>query len=97
MEIKLLKEEIKNIQEPRRVKYGNVRHKLEDIIIIGVVFENNEKYELTRYFITSLTNIDEFAGTVQNIGQLKTNCIGAKMLCSVKILRVHEKIILRSI
>lgn len=30
------KEEIKNIQEPRRTRYGNIRHKLEDIIIIGL-------------------------------------------------------------
>lgn len=36
MEIKKLKEEIKNIQEPRRTRYGNIRHKLEDIIIIGL-------------------------------------------------------------
>lgn len=36
MDIEELKEEIKNISEPRRVKYGNIRHKLEDIIIIGL-------------------------------------------------------------
>lgn len=36
MEIKTLKEEIKNISEPRRTTYGNIRHKLEDIIIIGL-------------------------------------------------------------
>lgn len=36
MEIKKLKEEIKNINEPRRTGYGNIRHKLEDIIIIGL-------------------------------------------------------------
>lgn len=36
MEIKKLKEEIKNISEPRRTTYGNIRHKLEDIIIIGL-------------------------------------------------------------
>ena len=36
MEIKALKEEIKKITEPRRISYGNIRHKLEDIIIIGV-------------------------------------------------------------
>lgn len=36
MEIKKLKEEIKNISEPRRTAYGNIRHKLEDIIIIGL-------------------------------------------------------------
>lgn len=34
--IKKLKEEIKNIEEPRRTKYGNIRHKLEDILIIGL-------------------------------------------------------------
>ena len=32
MNIEELKEEIKNIQEPRRTRYGNIRHKLEDII-----------------------------------------------------------------
>ena len=36
MRIEKLKEEIKNIQEPRRTGYGNIRHKLEDIIIIGL-------------------------------------------------------------
>ena len=36
MEIKKLKEKIKNISEPRRTTYGNIRHKLEDIIIIGL-------------------------------------------------------------
>ena len=36
MEINKLKEEIKNITEPRRVSYGNIRHKLEDIIVIGL-------------------------------------------------------------
>ena len=36
MEIKTLKEEKKNISEPRRTGYGNIRHKLEDIIIIGL-------------------------------------------------------------
>ena len=32
-----LKSEIKNLTEPRRTAYGNVRHKLEDIIIIGLL------------------------------------------------------------
>ncbi len=36
MRIESLKEEIKNIKEPRRTRYGNIRHKLEDIIIIGL-------------------------------------------------------------
>lgn len=36
MKIEELKKEIKNINEPRRTKYGNIRHKLEDIIIIGL-------------------------------------------------------------
>ena len=36
MKIAKLKEEIKNIREPRRTGYGNIRHKLEDIIIIGL-------------------------------------------------------------
>ena len=36
MNIEELKEEIKNIQEARRTRYGNIRHKLEDIIIIGL-------------------------------------------------------------
>ena len=36
MEIKGLKDVIKNITEPRRTAYGNIRHKLEDIIIIGL-------------------------------------------------------------
>ena len=34
MKIESLKEEIKNVKEPRRTGYGNIRHKLEDIIII---------------------------------------------------------------
>jgi len=36
MSIEELKEGIKNIREPRRTGYGNVRYKLEDIIIIGL-------------------------------------------------------------
>lgn len=36
MKVEELKEEIKNIKEPRRTEYGNIRHKLEDIIIIGL-------------------------------------------------------------
>ena len=31
--IETLKEEMKNITEPRRTRYENIRHKLEDIII----------------------------------------------------------------
>ena len=36
MRVETLKEEIKTIQEPRRTSHGNIRHKLEDIIIIGL-------------------------------------------------------------
>ena len=36
MNIEELKEGIKKIREPRRTGYGNIRHKLEDIIIIGL-------------------------------------------------------------
>ncbi|HCB95716.1 MAG TPA: hypothetical protein DEP65_08970 [Ruminococcus sp.] len=36
MKIEELKEGIRNISEPRRTGYGNIRHKLEDIIIIGL-------------------------------------------------------------
>jgi len=36
MKIEELKDEIKKISEPRRTGYGNIRHKLEDIIIIGI-------------------------------------------------------------
>jgi len=36
MDIEKLKTGIKNITEPRRTGYGNIRHKLEDIIIIGL-------------------------------------------------------------
>lgn len=36
MKIETLKEEIKTMSEPRRTRYGNIRHKLEDIIIIGL-------------------------------------------------------------
>ena len=36
MKIQTLKETIKNIEDPRRTSYGNIRHKLEDIIIIGL-------------------------------------------------------------
>lgn len=36
MDIKELKENITNITEPRRVSHGNIRHKLDDIIIIGL-------------------------------------------------------------
>ena len=36
MNIERLKEEIKNIQKPRRTRYGNIRHKLENKIVIGL-------------------------------------------------------------
>ena len=36
MKITDLKETITKITEPRRVRYGNIRHKLSDIIIIGL-------------------------------------------------------------
>lgn len=36
MSIETLKGQIKNIHDPRRTSYGNVRHKLEDIIVIGL-------------------------------------------------------------
>ena len=36
MKVETLKEEIKIIQKPRRTSYGNIRHKLKDIIIIGL-------------------------------------------------------------
>ena len=37
MNIQKLKEEIAVVNDPRRVAYGNFRHKLEDIIIIGLL------------------------------------------------------------
>ena len=36
MEIKELKTNLENISDPRRTSYGNIRHKLVDIIIIGL-------------------------------------------------------------
>ena len=36
MKIETLKEELQNMTDPRRTRYGNIRHKLEDIIIIGL-------------------------------------------------------------
>lgn len=36
MAISELKEKIKTIGEPRRVSHGNIRHRLDDIIIIGL-------------------------------------------------------------
>ena len=36
MRIETLKEELTNITEPRRTGFGNIRHKLEDIVIIGL-------------------------------------------------------------
>ncbi len=57
MKIERLKEGIKNISEPRRTKYGNVKHKLEDIIIIGLctVICGGEDF----------TDMDEFGKTRQ--------------------------------
>lgn len=34
--IQSLKEQINNLTDPRRTSYGNIRHKLEDMIIIGL-------------------------------------------------------------
>ena len=36
MEIENLKKTIITIREPRRISYGNIRHRLDDIIIIGL-------------------------------------------------------------
>ena len=36
MDIEALKEGIGKIKVPRRTRYGNIRHKLEDILIIGL-------------------------------------------------------------
>ena len=36
MKIEKLKEKISGISDPRRTKYGNIRHRLEDIIVIGL-------------------------------------------------------------
>lgn len=36
MDIQKLKEELREVEDPRRTIYGNIRHKLEDIIIIGL-------------------------------------------------------------
>lgn len=33
MKIQKLREKISGINDPRRIRYGNVRHKLEDIIV----------------------------------------------------------------
>jgi len=45
--VEKLKEKIGEISEPRRTFKGNIRHKLEDIIIIGLcaVISNGEDYE----------------------------------------------------
>ena len=37
MNIEELKEEIKNIQEPRRTRYGNIRHKLDIIGLCTII------------------------------------------------------------
>ena len=37
MQIQRLREEIQHVKDPRRTSYGNIRHKLEDIIIIGLL------------------------------------------------------------
>lgn len=36
MKIQNLKEKISGIKDPRRTRYGNVKHNLEDIIVIGL-------------------------------------------------------------
>ena len=36
MEIKALQKRIETITDPRRVSHGNIRHRLDDIIIIGL-------------------------------------------------------------
>ncbi len=46
MDIEKLKKEIGGLTEPRRTGYGNIRHKLEDIVIIGLctIICNGEDY-----------------------------------------------------
>ncbi len=36
MKIDILKEKIETLTEPRRVRYGNIRHKLSDMVVIGL-------------------------------------------------------------
>ena len=36
MKIQKLTEKLSGITDPRRTRYGNIRHKLEDIIVIGL-------------------------------------------------------------
>ncbi len=54
MNIEELKEEIKNIQEPRRTRYGNIRHKL-DIIGLCTIICGGEDFADREYQL--LTNL----------------------------------------
>ena len=36
MEIEKLKKAMANVEDPRRTDCGNIRHKLEDILVIGL-------------------------------------------------------------
>ena len=47
MDIKKLKEALSEVKDPRRTDRGNIRHRLEDIIIIGLctVIGNGEDFE----------------------------------------------------
>lgn len=49
MNIEELKEEIKNIQEPRRTRYGNIRHKLEDNHNHRPVYDHLRRGRFCRY------------------------------------------------
>ena len=46
MELKGLRESLTSVKDPRRISYGNIRHKLDDIVIIGLctVISNGEDY-----------------------------------------------------
>ncbi len=63
IKIEELKEGIKKISEPRRTGYGNIHHKLEDIIIIGlctvICGSGNDKHKA--YHVVSAFVAEKFS------------------------------------
>ena len=59
MNIEELKEEIKNIQEPRRTRYGNIRHKLDIIGLCTIICGGEDFADREYQLLTNLSGLEQ--------------------------------------
>ena len=75
MEIKALQKRIETITDPRRVSHGNIRHRLDDIIIIGLCtiiclgedYNDMEAFGVERGMAEDISGITEWNTRQQHI------------------------------